>query len=344
MADEMVRYEDRDGAQIVLTPNDVAMYCASGNAQLTQRDVVNFMATCKALGANPYLGDVYLVKYSSGENAQIMAGKNYYTRVAVSIPTYDGMDAGIVCVTQQGELVYRRGSLAMPGDNCIGGWAEVHDSRWSHPVRAEVAMDEYNSHRSLWKSKPLTMIRKVALVQALREAYPDRFAGTYDASEMGKAGEVSPPQPAEVQAEVEQPLQPQQPAKPTPTPKEKARMAEVEQPQQPQQPAKPTPEEKARMAEVAEVAASTGIDLKAAKQYIWGLYQTNGMASVETWAAQIAPQPAPGSAQWAAQTIEASDPGARAVAVGNTVLIADAPEPAYEQAVEPDLYDTDASF
>ena len=260
MAEEMVRYEDRDGAQIVLTPQDVAMYCASGSVQLTQRDVVNFMATCKALGANPYLGDVCLVKYSSSENAQIMAGKNYYTRVAVSIPTYDGMDAGIVCVTQQGELVYRKGSLAMPGDNCIGGWAEVHDNRWSHPVRAEVAMDEYNSHRSLWKSKPLTMIRKVALVQALREAYPDRFAGTYDAAEMGTTGEI--PAPQQVQAEVQ-------------TPQKEG----------------PTDAEKARMRDVVGMAVSVGIDREEARKYVWSLYSANGMASVDGWARTIEPAP-----------------------------------------------------
>ena len=199
MADEIVRYEDRDGAQITLTPNDVAMYCASGNAQLTQRDVVNFMATCKALGANPFLGDVYLVKYNNADNAQIMAGKNYYTRVAVSIPSYDGMTAGVICVTKDGQVAYRQGSIKYPGDTCIGGWAEVHDKRWGTPVRAEVALEEYDSHRSLWKSKPLTMIRKVALVQALREAYPDRFAGTYDQSEMGRTGEVEPPAPATAQ-------------------------------------------------------------------------------------------------------------------------------------------------
>lgn len=259
MAEELVRYQDRDGEQIVLTPQDVAMYCASGSAQLTQRDVVNFMATCKALGANPYLGDVYLVKYSSGENAQIMAGKNYFTRVAASIATYDGMTAGIVCLTQAGEVAYRPGSLALPGETCIGGWAEVHDKRWSHPVRAEVAMDEYNSHRSLWKSKPLTMIRKVALVQALREAYPDRFAGTYDASEMGARGEVQPP---------ERPVQ---------VSNEEA------------QPGKPTVEDKARMAEVVSVAESVGIDRDEARRYVWGLYQASGMASVEQWAATIAP-------------------------------------------------------
>lgn len=201
MADEIVRYEDRDGAQITLTPNDVAMYCASGGAELSQRDVVNFMATCKALGANPFLGDVYLVKYRNSENAQIMAGKNYYTRVAVSIPTYDGMAAGIICVTRDGQVAYRTGSMAYPGETAIGGWAEVHDKRWGRPVRAEVAMEEYNSHKSLWNSKPLTMIRKVALVQALREAYPDRFAGTYDQSEMGEKGEAEPPAPAPARAQ-----------------------------------------------------------------------------------------------------------------------------------------------
>lgn len=196
MAEEIVRYADRDGAQITLTPNDVAMYCASGGAELNQRDVVNFMATCKALGANPFLGDVYLVKYNNSENAQIMAGKNYYTRVAVSIPSYDGMQAGIICLTHDGQVAYRPGSIAYPGDTCIGGWAEVHDKRWGCPMRSEVAMEEYNSHRNLWKTKPLTMIRKVALVQALREAYPDRFAGTYDQSEMGEKGEAEPPAPA----------------------------------------------------------------------------------------------------------------------------------------------------
>ena len=62
-------------------------------------------------------------------------------------------------------------------------------------------MEEYNSHKSLWNSKPLTMIRKVALVQALREAYPDRFAGTYDQSEMGEKGEAEPPAPAPARAQ-----------------------------------------------------------------------------------------------------------------------------------------------
>jgi phage recombination protein Bet len=253
MAEEIIRYEDRDGAQITLTPQDVAAYCAKGSAQLTQRDVVNFMATCKALGANPYLGDVYLVKYGS-EDASIMAGKNYYTRVAVSIPSYDGMQAGIICVAHDGSVAYRHGAMAYPGDRCIGGWAEVHDKRWSTPVRSEVAMDEYNTHRSLWKSKPLTMIRKVALVQALRESYPDRFAGTYDASEMGRKGEQEPPAAAPAPA---QPVQ-----------------ASVE-------PTRPSEEDVAWLRENVANLVALGYKESEVKGYLWHQYQDGGREAAQ---------------------------------------------------------------
>ena len=60
----------------------------------------------------------------------------------------------------------------------------MYDKRRRVPSRAEVSLDEYDQHRSLWKTKPATMIRKVALVQALREAYPGAYGGIYDSSEM----------------------------------------------------------------------------------------------------------------------------------------------------------------
>lgn len=198
--EEIVRYEDRDGQQITLTPQDVAQFCASGTGQLTQRDVVNFMATCRALGANPYTRDVYLVKYGNDGDAQIIAGKNYYTRVAAAMESFDGMRAGIVVIANDGGIEHREGTIVLPGETLAGGWAEVFDKRWKVPTRAEVALSEYNTGKSLWRSKPATMIRKVALVQALREAYPDRFAGTYDAAEMPE-----PQQAQAVEAEVSKP-------------------------------------------------------------------------------------------------------------------------------------------
>jgi hypothetical protein len=168
--------------------------------------------------------------------------------------TIQGMQAGIICVAHDGSVAYRQGAMAYPGDRCIGGWAEVHDKRWSTPVRSEVAMDEYNTHRSLWKSKPLTMIRKVALVQALRESYPDRFAGTYDASEMGRKGEQEPPQAAPAPA---QPVQ-----------------ASVE-------PTRPSEEDVAWLRESVANLVALGYKESEVKGYLWHQYQDGGREAAQ---------------------------------------------------------------
>lgn len=52
------------------------------------------------------------------------------------------------------------------------------------PSYASVSIEEYDQRRSLWNTKKATMIRKVAVVQALREAYPGAFGGLYDSAEM----------------------------------------------------------------------------------------------------------------------------------------------------------------
>ena len=53
-------------------------------------------------------------------------------------------------------------------------------------------MEEYagrkkdGSLNGQWSKKPATMIRKVALVQALREAFPKALGGLYTAEEQGQ--------------------------------------------------------------------------------------------------------------------------------------------------------------
>ena len=55
----------------------------------------------------------------------------------------------------------------------------------------EVTFEEYVGRRkdgqinAQWVGKPGTMIRKVAIVHALREAFPEDLCGLYDAAEMG---------------------------------------------------------------------------------------------------------------------------------------------------------------
>ena len=51
-------------------------------------------------------------------------------------------------------------------------------------AKSIVSLEEYSKAQSTWKSMPMVMIRKVAMVTALREAFPEDLQGMYDASEM----------------------------------------------------------------------------------------------------------------------------------------------------------------
>lgn len=185
----MVKYTASDGSDVKLTPTIVNKYIVTGGQRVDDREVFAFMAKCQARGLNPLAGDAYLTAFlnrATGRvEASVIVSKDYFTRTANQQPTFDGMKAGVVVVGKDGALQYREGCIVgRSTERLVGGWAEVYDKRRRVPSRAEVSLEEYDQHRSLWKTKPATMIRKVALVQALREAYPGAYGGIYDSSEM----------------------------------------------------------------------------------------------------------------------------------------------------------------
>ena len=96
-------------------------------------------------------------------------------------------------------------------------------SKYKEPVHASVSLPEYNTGKSIWKTKPGTMIRKVAKCQALREAFPNAYAGLYAAAEMGIADETLPTEPVQETSEAvvvqpeaahKKPAEPAEPAEP----------------------------------------------------------------------------------------------------------------------------------
>lgn len=218
MGQEIQKYKATDGQEITLTPQDVRKYIVTGGGNVPDKEVVSFMAKCAARGLNPYAGDAYLVCY--GNKSNVIVSKDYFVRAANQQPNFDGMEAGVVVVNTQGQLVKREGSIVLKGEQLAGGWAKVYRKDVSHPTTAEVAFGEYNTGKSLWTSKPATMIRKVALVQALREAYPTAYAGIYDADEM----------PAEYSVDMKAEPAQKAPQKPKKTAKAKAQAPQAAQP------------------------------------------------------------------------------------------------------------------
>lgn len=179
---DLVKYKANDGVDITLSLDFVRDIIAGGQ-KVPDSELYGFMAKCQARRLNPLAGDAYLTVY--GGKATVTVSKDYWLRTAAAQPTFDGFKAGVVVVTADGTMVYREGCIVgKQTERLVGAWAEVYDKNRRVPIRAEVSRAEYDQGHSLWKTKPATMLRKVALVQALREAYPNVYGGLYDEDEM----------------------------------------------------------------------------------------------------------------------------------------------------------------
>lgn len=149
-----------------------------------------FLETCKQYHLNPFTKEAYLIHYDNkNESAAstIVLGKNCYLQMAERHPAYDGFEAGVIVLTADGQLLNREGSIVYDGDGgetLLGGWAKVYRKDRTRASYEEVKLTEYDTGKSLWNGKKATMIRKVALVHALREAFPSTFGALYDESEV----------------------------------------------------------------------------------------------------------------------------------------------------------------
>lgn len=162
---------------VQLSPSMVRNYLTKGNGQVTDQEVVMFINLCKFQRLNPFLNEAYLIKYGKSSPASIVTSKEAFMKRADSNPHYKGLKAGCV-VARQKQLVKTDGAILLPGDQLLGGWATVkRDDR--EDTHVEVSMQEFGKNQSTWKSMPANMIRKTAIVNALREAFPETLEALY---------------------------------------------------------------------------------------------------------------------------------------------------------------------
>lgn len=183
-----VKYES-NGTEVTLSPAIIRKYLVNGQGNVTDQEVVMFINLCKAQRLNPFLKEAYLIKYGN-QPATIVTGKEVFTKRARRNKDYAGQQAGIIVQKEDGTIENRIGTLRLQDETIVGGWAKVYIKGYEVPTEITVSFDEYVGTKgngeinSQWAKKPATMIRKVALVQALREAFPEDFQGMYSAEEM----------------------------------------------------------------------------------------------------------------------------------------------------------------
>ena len=182
---DVVRWESH-GVDVALNVAFVREhFCKNANPH----EALAFIRFAQAHQLNPFLKDVYLVKYSKDDPAQIIIAAHTWTKRASVDPRYRRHELGIIVQTADG--LERRDSLFyLPSETVVGGWAQVHLQDGSS-FRSEVPIQERVAHTrdgrvtQFWSKMPATMIAKCALADCMRQAFPVLFSGAYDQSEIG---------------------------------------------------------------------------------------------------------------------------------------------------------------
>lgn len=147
-------------------------YLASMGSNLNENERSQFVNMCVSFGLNPFKHEIYGIGYNGkdGRSFNIIVGYEVYLKRAERSGKLDGYEVKI------------EGS----GDN-LKAVCTIFRKDWTRPFVHEVYLSEYSTGKSLWASKPKTMLKKVAMAQGFRLCFPDELGGMpYTSDELGE--------------------------------------------------------------------------------------------------------------------------------------------------------------
>ena len=130
---------------------------------LNDTEITQFVETATAFQLNPFKREIYCIPYATktGRRLSIITGYEVYLKRAERTGKLSGWN-----VIAKGEI----------GKN-LTAIVTIYRKDWTQPFVHEVEFAEYNQGNPMWSNKPKTMLKKVAIAQGFRMAFPDEFAG-----------------------------------------------------------------------------------------------------------------------------------------------------------------------
>lgn len=170
--------------------------------KLTDMEFQFFVGMGKATNLNPFLREIWAVKYSDKEAAQIFIGRDGYRKSAQCHRDYDYHQCDAVYENDDFEMndgiIKHKYNLKNRGE-LLGAYCIAKRKNSERPSYVFAELREYSTGKSLWREpgfykndkgymsqggKPATMIKKVAESQCLRAGFQELFAGSYGEEEM----------------------------------------------------------------------------------------------------------------------------------------------------------------
>jgi len=162
--------------KIQVNPNQVTEkiiddYIFGNSTKLTNEHKLLFKKTAVNFQLNPFKREIYAIPYT-----------DYKGEVQMSIIT--GYEVYLKRAERSGKLSGWKVWTKKEGNETIA-CIEIYRKDFKEPIYHEVLFSEYNQNNKIWKSKPVTMIKKVAMAQGFRLAFPDDLGGIpYTADEL----------------------------------------------------------------------------------------------------------------------------------------------------------------
>ena len=151
----------------VVTKKDIDEWLFGTGTKLTEQQKALFYKVAISCNLNPVKREVYAIPY--GSNFNIITGYEVYLKRA----------------ERTGLLEYWEATVEKRDDEYVGLCTIKRRDR-SRPTTIEAWFNEYNQGNNMWKTKPRTMIRKVAIAQAFRMVFSEELGGMpYTSDEMG---------------------------------------------------------------------------------------------------------------------------------------------------------------
>lgn len=172
-----------NGETVNLSFQIVRNFITRGSKDVSDAECIMFISLCKANKLNPFVGEAWLVKYDKNTPAQMLTARDAFMKRAEACDKYEGFQSGVI-VIRNNKVEEQEGEFFLPSDQLVGGWARVYRSDRKFPTVSRVRIEEYNTKKSTWASKPATMIQKVAEAHAFRKAFPVVMSGLYIPEEM----------------------------------------------------------------------------------------------------------------------------------------------------------------
>lgn len=142
--------------ELNLNAEDIKQYIAP-NA--TDKELYFFINIAKSYGLNPFKREIHFAKYGNSPG-QVVVGYETYIKRAERTGKLDGWSVWI----EKDDV----------GEKAV---IEINRKDRSKPFRWEAYRDEFDKKQSTWKAMPRFMLKKVAISQGFRLAFPEEIGG-----------------------------------------------------------------------------------------------------------------------------------------------------------------------